>query len=131
MEDLAEKAVSPPPLKRQAIQKAGTGDESIDKKPLFPSPFRLTRIHDLPESSNEETVSLHDLLGDPLICECWAFNFLFDVDFVMSHFDPDVRSFIQVKIVHGSWRKEDVNKAGIDVGFHSTLQRNVKKFMYK
>ncbi len=50
---------------------------------FIPSPIQLNRISDLPASSNVDTVSLRDLLGDPLISECWIFNYLFDVDFVM------------------------------------------------
>ncbi|KAF2433520.1 phospholipase D/nuclease [Tothia fuscella] len=74
-----------------------------------PSPFQLTRIRDLPESHNIDTVSLTDLLGDPLIKECWQFNYLFDVDFVMNAFDEDVRGFVDVKIVHGSWKTDSSN----------------------
>lgn len=81
---------------------------------LIPSPFQLTEIRDLPVGSNINTVSLHDILGNPLIKEAWIFNFCFDVDWMMQHFDPDVRSTVQVKIVHGSWKKEDGNKIGID-----------------
>ena len=47
------------------------------------SPFQLTHIRDLPSSSNVDAVSLSDLLGDPLIKECWQFNYLLDVDFIM------------------------------------------------
>jgi tyrosyl-DNA phosphodiesterase-1 len=50
---------------------------------FLPSPVQLTRIRDLPASSNVDTVGLNDLLGDPLIKELWNFNFLFDLDFVM------------------------------------------------
>lgn len=50
---------------------------------FIPSPIQLNRISDLPASSNVDTVSLRDILGDPLISECWVFNYLFDVDFVM------------------------------------------------
>lgn len=32
----------------------------------------------------------------------------------MQHFDPDVRRLVKVKIIHGSWRREDTNKIGID-----------------
>jgi len=68
------------------------GSEVEDEEPttlplkeirILPSPVHLTRIRDLPASSNVDTVGLTDLLGDPLIKECWNFNFLFDLDFVM------------------------------------------------
>jgi hypothetical protein len=47
------------------------------------SPFQLTRIRDLAPHQNVDAVGLGDILGDPMIKECWNFNFLFDVDFVM------------------------------------------------
>lgn len=62
-------------------------EQSIPKSPkierFIPSPVQLNRISELPASSNVDTVSLRDILGDPLISECWIFNYLFDVDFVM------------------------------------------------
>jgi tyrosyl-DNA phosphodiesterase-1 len=81
------------------------------------SPIKLTHIRDLPSSSgnNVDTVRLHDILGDPMIRECWQFNYLFDVDFVMSQFDEDIRQMVQVKFVHGSWKKEAPNRVRIDV----------------
>ena len=38
-----------------------------------------------------------------------------------SNFDKDVRDLVQVKVVHGSWKKEDSNRVSIDVrGFLHT-----------
>ncbi|KAJ5599309.1 Tyrosyl-DNA phosphodiesterase [Penicillium hetheringtonii] len=51
-----------------------------------------------------------------MIRECWQFNYMFDVDFLMSQFDEDVRSLVTVKVVHGSWRKESPNRMMIDEG---------------
>ncbi|PVI04489.1 phospholipase D/nuclease, partial [Periconia macrospinosa] len=73
----------------------------------LPSPVRLTRIKDLAPHQNVEAVGLRDLLGDPLIEECWCFNFLFDVSFIMEHFDPDIRSLVKLKIIHGFWKNDD------------------------
>lgn len=81
---------------------------------LVPSPVQLTAIKDLHASLNIDTISLKDILGDPLIKECWLFNYLFDVDFVMSHFDEDTRDLVLVKIVHGSWKKDAPNKIRIE-----------------
>lgn len=81
---------------------------------LVPSPIQLISIKDLPDALNVDTISLKDILGDPLIKECWVFNFLIDVDFVMSQFDEDTRDLVQVKIVHGSWKKDAPNKIRID-----------------
>lgn len=50
---------------------------------IIPSPIQLTRIRDLPAPSNIDTVSLEDLLSDPLIREYWQFNYLFNIDFLM------------------------------------------------
>jgi tyrosyl-DNA phosphodiesterase-1 len=51
-----------------------------------------------------------------MVRECWQFNYLFDVEFLMSQFDEDVRGLVQVKVVHGSWRKEDTNRIRVEVG---------------
>ncbi|KAJ5728752.1 uncharacterized protein N7483_003260 [Penicillium malachiteum] len=132
------RSVSPPPRTRSGqshasiatIPRADLKNDQFDhkrketsgKKPALyrarqvPSPFQLTHIRDLPdkEGSNDGTVKLRDILGDPMIKECWQFNYCFDVDFLMSQFDEDVRSLVQVKIVHGSWEKESANRIRID-----------------
>lgn len=79
------------------------------------SPFQLTRIQDLPEVANHETVTLKDILGDPLISECWEFNFLHDVHFLMSHFDEDTKNLVKVHVVHGFWKREDANRLALQV----------------
>ncbi len=50
---------------------------------VFQSPMQLNFIEELPASSNVDCVSLGSILGDPMIKECWLFNYLFDMDFVM------------------------------------------------
>ena len=50
---------------------------------LFKSPVQLNFIEELPASSNVDCISLGSILGDPMIKECWLFNYLFDLDFVM------------------------------------------------
>lgn len=52
-------------------------------KSHIPSPMKLNFIEELPASSNVECVSLGSILGDPMIRDCWLFNYLFDIDFVM------------------------------------------------
>ena len=49
----------------------------------IPSPIQLSTVNGLTDSANIDTVSLGDILGDPLIRECWLFNYLIDVDFIM------------------------------------------------
>lgn len=133
------KSISPPP-KRRALPSASTAiedigraliadhkDEHFEESPLkpnhrpskiVPSPIQLNFIQELPASSNLDTVSLGNILGEPMIKECWLFNYLVDVDFVMKHFDPDTRNIVQVKVVHGSWKSEDPNKIAIDEAAH-------------
>ncbi|KAF1982772.1 phospholipase D/nuclease, partial [Aulographum hederae CBS 113979] len=72
------------------------------------SPFKLTRIRDLPPASNVDTVSISDILGSPMIKEVWIFNFLFDIDFIMANLDRDVRNEVSVKIVHGFHNGDEV-----------------------
>ncbi|EED20610.1 tyrosyl-DNA phosphodiesterase, putative [Talaromyces stipitatus ATCC 10500] len=92
-----------------------TNADIIEGRPrVIPSPFQLTHIRDLPSDKNVDTVQLHDILGDPMIRECWQFNYCFDVDFVMSQFDQDVKDLVQVKIVHGSWKQDSPNRLRID-----------------
>jgi hypothetical protein len=51
-----------------------------------------------------------------MIRECWQFNYLFDVDFLMRQFDADVKELVTVKVVHGSWKRESENRIRVDVG---------------
>ncbi|KAF5673756.1 tyrosyl-dna phosphodiesterase 1 [Fusarium heterosporum] len=78
------------------------------------SPWHLTWIQDLPERDNKDAVSLRDLIGDPLISECWEFNFLHDIPFLMKAFDPDTRSLVKVHVVHGFWKREDENRIALE-----------------
>ncbi|KAK8080008.1 phospholipase D/nuclease [Apiospora hydei] len=96
--------ISPPPRKRVARQ----------ERLLMPSPFQLTTIRDLPAESNVGAVSLRDLLGDPLILECWDFNYLHEINFLMGHFDEDVRFSVKVHVVHGFWKREDPNRVALE-----------------
>ncbi|RAO70129.1 uncharacterized protein BHQ10_006141 [Talaromyces amestolkiae] len=82
---------------------------------IIRSPIQLTHIRDLPADKNIDTIQLHDILGDPMIRECWQFNYCFDIDFLMDQFDQDVKDLVQVKIVHGSWKQDSANRIRIDV----------------
>lgn len=109
------------PNDHSASQKDEPNASNATKDPprIIPSPIQLTHIRDLPDKRglNADTVKLRDILGDPMIRECWQFNYLFDVDFLMSHFDEDVRSLVQVKVVHGSWEREAPNRIRVEVRF--------------
>lgn len=97
------------------LGRSNDGLEAIGAKAtILPSPFQLTRIRGVPAKDNTDTISLHDILGDPLIREAWIFNFCFDVSWTMRYFDEDVRSLVNVKIIHWSWKREDGNRQGIE-----------------
>ena len=53
------------------------------KAPLVASPVQLNFVEELSPASNLDTISLGNILGDVMIKECWLFNYLFDLDFVM------------------------------------------------
>ena len=75
-------ASRPPPASRAEEQR--NPERNSDEETRFiASPIQLTRIGKLAPYQNVDAVGLSDLLGDPLIKECWIFNFLFDIDFVM------------------------------------------------
>ena len=99
-------SISPPPLRRPRTAQA---------QKLMPSPFQLTSIRDLPASSNLDAVSLKDILGDPLIAECWEFNYLHNLDFLMDAFDEDVRDLVKVHVIHGFWKNEDTSRLSLKV----------------
>ncbi|KAF7885292.1 uncharacterized protein EAF01_011357 [Botrytis porri] len=83
------------------------------KQEVVKSPFQLTTIRDLPASSNVDAVSLKDILGDPLISECWEFNYLHNLDFLMEQFDEDVRNLVRVNVIHGFWKREDQSRLNL------------------
>ncbi len=111
-------SISPP---RKKIRPQA-GPAALPAKPEVPagtqtfrSPFRLTEIRDLPSESNIDTVTLKSILGDPLIAECWEFNYLHDVDFLVGALDEDVRHSVQVHVVHGFWKREDPSRRALEV----------------
>jgi tyrosyl-DNA phosphodiesterase-1 len=73
-----------PPAPASIPDERPASERASNEGPLIiPSPVQLTRIAGLGSHQNVDAVGLGDLLGDPLIKECWNFNFLFDIDFVM------------------------------------------------
>ena len=81
-DDVAQPTSSPPPATPEDTKEVEAGKYEHGEK-LIRSPVQLTRIQDLAPWQNIDTVGLGDLLGDPMIRECWCFNYLFDLDFVM------------------------------------------------
>ncbi|THW38291.1 phospholipase D/nuclease [Aureobasidium pullulans] len=107
----ATKAISPPPVSRnKGKEKQHQEQQTITES----SPFQLTRIRDLPASANVDTVTLSDILGEPMIKEQWQFNFLLDIDFIMSHLDEDVRDTVQTKIIHGFHEKNSLSRISLE-----------------
>ncbi|KAK4100320.1 phospholipase D/nuclease [Parathielavia hyrcaniae] len=109
-------AVSPPLKKRRPTAPAEDKEADVQssvRRRHFKSPLRLTRIRNLPPEMNKDTVTLNDILGDPLIAECWEFNYLHDIDFLMAAFDPDVRHLVKVHVVHGFWKREDPHRLAL------------------
>lgn len=118
-----------PSLKRQRLEASESQQEQEPhsrsnspkrKKPcprpaVISSPFQLTWIQDLPDELNQDAVTLQDLVGDPLIKECWNFNYMHDIPFLMDAFDRDVRGLVKVHIIHGYWKREDPGRLMIEV----------------
>ncbi|ERF69581.1 hypothetical protein EPUS_01911 [Endocarpon pusillum Z07020] len=104
----------PKPPISPLIGKLRTQSATTSKCSIIQSPFKLTHIRDLPANANIDTISVRDILGDVMLKEVWLFDFLYDVDWVMQQFDPDIQHIVSVVLVHGSWRREDPNKIHID-----------------
>lgn len=113
------RSITPPLSRNQQPRKpeSPSGPGLPSRQKIIPSPIQLTHIRDISDSTgyNEGCIKLRDILGDPMIKECWQFNYLFDVDYIMGQFDRDVKDLIQLKIIHGSWKKEAPNRIAIDV----------------
>lgn len=103
-EVLRDASISPPPKRKAAARNSpvqthihtdtnavkgkvplGSGKDKVERlqPKVVPSPVQLNFIEELPAISNVDTISLGSILGDPMIKECWLFNYLFDMDFVM------------------------------------------------
>jgi tyrosyl-DNA phosphodiesterase 1 len=87
-----ERHITPPPRRKKPATPSMVSEQetvtvattNTEKPRILPSPVQLTRVEDLPAGQNVDTVTLKDILGDPMIKECWQFNYLFDLDFLMS-----------------------------------------------
>jgi hypothetical protein len=73
---------SPKPITKQNAHTERDGLKS-ERTKYVPAPVQLTRIEDLAPHQNVDAVGLKDILGDPLIKECWNFNYLHDINWVM------------------------------------------------
>ena len=99
-----DQSISPPPKRNATRAGDAIGKEVIDltdsdaqpkavdpissqakqmPSHVIPSPVQLNFVRDLPATNNIDTIKLSDILGDPILEECWLFNYLFEMDFVM------------------------------------------------
>ncbi|EPS38991.1 hypothetical protein H072_7245 [Dactylellina haptotyla CBS 200.50] len=127
--------ISPPPLRRQAtvslpmvhsnsndISSNSSGATFPSSEPDQPhgdtlivsSPFKLTHIHDFPANKNIDAIRITDILSYPLLREVWSFNFMHDLPWLVSHLDPDTANSIDIKVVHGNWRKESASRIQLE-----------------
>jgi tyrosyl-DNA phosphodiesterase-1 len=112
---------------RDVQQETGPASKQpMSQTKLYPSPLQLTRIRDLPPSHNVNAVLLHNLLGNPLIKECWQFNYLLSIPFILQHFDTDVRSLVALKIVHGFWKNDDTRKQKLQEQAEAAIRSGAK-----
>ena len=52
-----------------SVQGATQAVKKLTSSRILPSPVQLTRVDGLHDSDNVDTLTLHDILGDPLIRE--------------------------------------------------------------
>lgn len=103
-------SISPPSL-RSAKSVANLNVTEPQVEPITPgtilsSPIKLTRIRDLPGALNKGCLSLSKIVCDPMIAEIWEFNYMHDLDFLMSNLDPDTKDLMKIHVVHGYWKAE-------------------------
>ena len=84
LSSLLNRPISPPHSKRH-LGKENVSPYSAQSIPsnAVASPLRLSHVEGLSSANNIDTLRLKDIIGDPLIKECWVFNYLFDMDFLM------------------------------------------------
>lgn len=136
--DLASlsRPISPPPTKRAKGERDArqTGNSEAISHPQQPaglesavasrtisSPFRLSWIRDVEPADNVGALTIHDILGDPLIAECWNFNYLHDVDLIMDALDADVRRMVRMNIVHGFWKSSEPRRQHLEVNSQTNM----------
>jgi tyrosyl-DNA phosphodiesterase-1 len=133
-----ERQISPPPSKKESksqskhialestspderdaavgnFAKGSSASQIQTAESCIRSPFRLTKIQDLPDNSNVDTITLGALLGRENLKEVWLFDYLFDLDFVMYAFHPSIRKKVEVKIIHGSYEESSEQRQHLNI----------------
>lgn len=101
-----------PPRPRIGRSQSNSNGTPLQNEPeitpgsLISSPFQLSRIRDSPGSLNNGCVSLGKIVCDPMIREMWQFNYMHDLDFLLSNMDPDTKDSVKIHVVHGYWKRE-------------------------
>ncbi|KAA8895797.1 tyrosyl-DNA phosphodiesterase-domain-containing protein [Sphaerosporella brunnea] len=81
------------------------------------SPFRLTRIRDLPNSENRDTVGVEEILGDVMLRAVWLFNYMHEIPWVLDQLDEDIKDHVEVNFVHGNWKADDGTRLTMEACF--------------
>ncbi|KAF3934895.1 hypothetical protein ABW19_dt0205117 [Dactylella cylindrospora] len=102
-----------PPDAETKIQSPQPNTQNSDTL-IISSPFKLTEIRDLTRNKNIDTITITDILKDPLIREIWSFNFMHDLEWMVTHLDDDTKHHIDIKIIHGNWKKEDPGRLQLE-----------------
>ncbi|KAL1898565.1 hypothetical protein Sste5346_003469 [Sporothrix stenoceras] len=117
--------LAPDDVAADAAVKDEKGPETMPSHPALRSPFHLTAIYDLPASANVDTLTVRDVFGDPRVVECWEFNFLHDLDFLMGAFDNGaLQRGLDVHVVHGFWKREDPRREHLETAAREYLKDN-------
>ncbi|CAK7205784.1 hypothetical protein SEUCBS139899_008563 [Sporothrix eucalyptigena] len=88
-------------------------------------PFELKSMSAPVTSANIDTLTIKDVFGDPHVIECWEFNFLHDLDFLMSAFDEGAKQRgIAVHVVHGFWKREDPRREHLETAVRQYAEDN-------
>lgn len=124
-----ERPISPPPRKRPRTagederppSKKLVGDVEVDTPHddiyVIPSPIRLYRIKDLPDSENADTVTLRELLSpQSTLDELWTINFMTDMGFLRGLIGSVDEKRVRIRILHGYWRQEDESRKEMEAG---------------
>ena len=110
-----------PPRKRQRpraesnVSVTSSAPSSEREPGSLRSPFQLTTVRDLPASANVDTLTVKDVFGSPALVECWEFNYLHNLEFLISSFDEEaVSRGLAVHVVHGFWTSEDPRRDALE-----------------
>lgn len=88
-----------PPTKRQKVVELSDDNQT-----------HLTAIADLSKPENADSINISDLIGSPYLVAQWQFNFMIDVDFVLSKVHKDVVPIVQSNFVIGDFNGQQIGQ---------------------